>query len=86
MNKNEFDIIISDIKMPGKIGGIGLYKEIKKIKPGLEKRMIFTTGDTVSEATHKFLEDVENLYLKKPFLISEFLDTINQCLRVEISN
>ncbi|MCH8285683.1 response regulator [candidate division KSB1 bacterium] len=86
LNKKGYDVIISDIKMPGKIDGINLYKELKKIKPGLEKRMIFTTGDIVSVKTQKFLEDVDNLYLKKPFLISEFIDKVNQCLKVDINN
>ncbi|MCH7783497.1 response regulator, partial [candidate division KSB1 bacterium] len=86
LNKKGYDVIISDIKMPGKIDGINLYKELKKIKPGLEKRMIFTTGDIVSAKTQKFLEDVDNLYLKKPFLISEFIDKVNQCLKVDINN
>ena len=86
LNKKGYDVIISDIKMPGKMDGIDLYKELKKIKPGLEKRMIFTTGDTVSAKTQKFLEDVDNLYLKKPFLISEFIDKVNQCLKVDINN
>ena len=48
--------------------------------------MIFTTGDIVSAKTQKFLEDVDNLYLKKPFLISEFIDKVNQCLKVDINN
>ena len=76
----DFDVILSDIKMPGKLNGIELYGKIKIAKPGLEKRIIFTTGDTASKDTHDFLERNDIYYLEKPFLINEFIDVINRCL------
>ncbi len=48
--------------------------------PGTEKRFIFTTGDTASKETHEFLENIDNFCLEKPFLINDFIDTLNRCL------
>ena len=66
--------------MPDKLDGIALYKEIQKRKPRTEKRIIFTTGDTASKETHEFLENIDNFCLEKPFLINDFIDTLNRCL------
>ena len=80
IQKWDFDIILSDIKMPGRLNGIELYSKIQKAKPGLEKRIIFTTGDTASKETKDFFEHIDTYYLVKPFLIKEYIDAINRCL------
>ncbi|MFC1514233.1 ATP-binding protein [candidate division KSB1 bacterium] len=78
---NEYDIIVSDIKMPGKIDGIGLYHEIKKSKPGMEKKMVFITGDIVGSNTKGFLKSVNNYYIEKPFTADNFIDLLNRSLQ-----
>lgn len=78
--KNEnFDLITLDIKMPG-ISGPELYEEIKKRKPELISKIIFLTGDTVSEDIENFLESSGNLYLTKPFDIDIFSRCVEKML------
>ena len=67
---SDYDVIISDLKMPD-MGGQKLYESISKIKPHLLKRMIFSTGDTVNPGTQEFFQKTGNHYLSKPFKLEE---------------
>lgn len=70
-----YDLIISDIKMPG-LGGKGFYREVEKINPGVLKKIIFISGDSMSSETQKFLEAIGNPSLKKPFSIDELSEAV----------
>ncbi len=76
LNNEEIDIIISDIKMPG-MDGIKFYNKIKNYNPGLLDRLIFITGDTVSEETLSFLDSSGVSFLRKPFTFNEILKAID---------
>ncbi|HZE89121.1 MAG TPA: ATP-binding protein, partial [Verrucomicrobiae bacterium] len=66
----DFDIIISDVKMPD-MGGQKLYECIAERKPHLKKRVIFSTGDTVNPVTQELFQRTGNHYLAKPFRLEE---------------
>lgn len=66
IEKQEFDLIISDLKMPV-MDGRWLYEKIKETKPAALKKFIFITGDTNSAKTADFLEHCGNPWLTKPF-------------------
>jgi signal transduction histidine kinase/CheY-like chemotaxis protein/HAMP domain-containing protein len=70
-----YDLIISDIKMPG-LGGKGFYREVEKINPGMLKKIIFISGDSMGAETQEFLEAIGNPSLKKPFTIDELSETV----------
>jgi CheY-like chemotaxis protein len=74
-----YDLIICDVKMPG-IGGRGLYRKVREAYPELAGRIIFTTGDTVSDATRAFLENSGTPYVSKPFMIEELQRAIEAVL------
>jgi PAS domain S-box-containing protein len=63
---NEYDFIITDIKMPGG-SGIELYRELCRLKPSYRHRVLFLTGDTSNPATIQFLEQEALAYFSKPF-------------------
>jgi len=67
---SDFDVIISDLKMPD-MGGQKLYESVSEIKPHLLARMIFSTGDTVNPGTQAFFQKTGNHYLSKPFKLEE---------------
>ena len=75
----QFDLIISDVKMPGLSGPI-LYKRICREEPDLAKRIIFVTGDTLNLGTRKFLEEYQLPYIIKPFLIDDVRLALARCL------
>jgi PAS domain S-box-containing protein len=62
----DYDIIISDIKMPGG-SGIDLYGKLCSLMPTYRRRFVFLTGDTSNPATIQFLEREGLLYFPKPF-------------------
>jgi two-component system, NtrC family, sensor kinase len=76
IEKEEYDVIISDLKMPG-MGGRELYEKVRQMNLDLSRRMIFSTGDTMSVDTREFLEKSGNSYLQKPF----DTDTIRRLVR-----
>lgn len=74
-----FDLIISDIKMPG-LDGKGFYRELRQIDPDAAKKVIFITGDSMNKETQDFLKGTGNLSLKKPFTINQLNEVISRLL------
>jgi DNA-binding NtrC family response regulator len=66
----DFDIIISDVKMPD-MGGQKLYECIAELKPHLRRRVVFSTGDTVNPITQELFQRTGNHFLAKPFRLEE---------------
>ena len=61
-----YDLILSDISMPGMDGG-EFYDTVCRINPDLARRIIFVTGDAVSVKSRNILGRVQNRYITKPF-------------------
>jgi len=77
--EQQFDLVISDVKMPG-VGGQKLHQEIHQRYPDLAHRMIFLSGDTISLETRAFLEATGNRFLRKPFSITELKQAVHEAL------
>ena len=80
VRSQDFDVIITDMKMPG-MDGASFYREVRERDPGLARRIVFITGDTVSADTRAFLQRVANPVLAKPFKIGPLRDAIEGILR-----
>jgi signal transduction histidine kinase len=74
-----FDVIITDMKMPG-LDGASFYRQVRERDPEQASRIIFITGDTVSPDTRAFLQRVSNPVLSKPFKIGPLRDAIEKIL------
>ena len=70
IEKRHYDLIISDLKMPG-VSGVDLYERIRETHPDLAAGIVFTSGDTVSAGTEAFLRRTGNMTLLKPFSLEE---------------
>ncbi len=66
----DFDLIFCDLRMPD-LDGPGLYAELEERRPELAARMIFITGDSLSEGAERFLETCGRPYIEKPFVPDE---------------
>jgi two-component system NtrC family sensor kinase len=77
--EEEYDLIVSDVKMPG-MAGEELYQLLRTERPGLAKRLIFITGDTVSDSTRAFLQHLDRPYVSKPFKIEDLQQAIRETL------
>jgi signal transduction histidine kinase/CheY-like chemotaxis protein len=82
IQKEQYDLIISDLKMPG-MSGEELYAKIREWDEPLSTRIIFATGDVLSSDTHQFLDDSGNTYLQKPFDLETVLRTVNEVLTAD---
>jgi len=66
IKKNDYDIIISDVKMPV-MGGERLFEIVRGQYPHLMKKFIFITGDIVNKDTTDFVKTTGCPNLEKPF-------------------
>ena len=71
MSQHKFDVLVSDWKMPG-LNGIRLHEHLLATNAESAKRMLFMTGDVVSDTFQAFLSEHHLSCLSKPFAISEF--------------
>ncbi|MCG8441520.1 MAG: ATP-binding protein, partial [Caulobacterales bacterium] len=60
-----FDLIISDLNMPG-LGGRAILAKVREAWPSLEPRLGFISGDTMSPGVGEFLRGSGRPYLEKP--------------------
>lgn len=65
-----FDLILSDLKMPG-LSGLDLHDRLVGERPELVARLVFITGDVVSTDVAAFLQKTARPVLEKPFELSE---------------
>ena len=61
-----FDLVVSDIKMPG-LSGPKLWERLLAARSPMVNRIAFVTGDTVDPDTQRFLEETRRPVLTKPF-------------------
>lgn len=71
----EFDLIFSDINMP-ELNGRDLLRVIRERWPGLDKRLGFITGDTMSPGAEEFLSRAECPYLEKPITPTDLRELV----------
>ncbi|HET8715850.1 MAG TPA: response regulator, partial [Holophagaceae bacterium] len=74
-----FDLIVSDIRMPG-LSGIELFGWIQAHRPDLARKVLFTTGDAYDAPTQAFLDQNQLPVLPKPFDLRAFQQRVSQLL------
>jgi signal transduction histidine kinase/GAF domain-containing protein len=75
--KGTYDLIISDMKMPG-MSGAELYDRLSSERPEMARRVVFTSGEMVSSTTEAFLRRTGSRTLLKPFTIDELRGVIGR--------
>lgn len=72
----QFDVILSDLMMPG-MTGMQLHAEVAKLDPDQAGKIIFMTGGAFTDRAREFLEAVPNPRLDKPFTAQELRGAVN---------
>ena len=78
LHKQDFDLIVTDLKMPG-MSGIEVLKAVKALQPNVPVIIItgYATVDTAVEAMKNGAFD----YLSKPFSPDQFLEKVEEALK-----
>jgi two-component system NtrC family sensor kinase len=79
-SQQSYDVVISDVRLPG-IDGPALYAWITQHKPELAARTAFVTGDTLGQASERFLAEAKRPLLEKPFLPHDVRRLIDELLQ-----
>lgn len=75
-----FDLILSDVRMPT-VGGPTFFDILQTTRPDLLPRVIFVTGDTVSQSTQDFLKKAARPVVAKPFDPERLRALVDKMLR-----
>jgi CheY-like chemotaxis protein len=75
----DFDVLLTDIVMPGELQGTSLAKALRKIRPDLP--IVFMTGYASEAAVHGNGLRPEDIRLMKPVRRSDLLAAIEKSLR-----
>jgi two-component system NtrC family sensor kinase len=80
IRRHQTDLVISDVRMPGKIDGIQLYEWIQRNRPELRHRFIFISGDMISMNAGEFFLKSTAKRIQKPFDWDEYSGLVQEVL------
>lgn len=79
LGRESFDLVLSDFRMP-EMNGKAFHGRVQVMNPALAKRIIFLTGDTVSDETQLFLKSTGNPHISKPFQLANIQQVLKDTL------
>lgn len=84
VGEGNIDLVITDIIMPGKIGGADLFMKLHELNPDVPVVVISGKVD-LEGTTFKLLAQTFRVaaLLPKPFTIEDLLNTVEQALQVK---
>lgn len=81
MEEKEFDLLITDLKLPGSINGLDLIRRVNEMALKIPKILMTAYG------TEEVREEAKRLgvkaYFEKPFSLLEFINKIKEILGVK---
>ena len=79
LEKNNYSLVICDLKMPY-VDGPSLYRSLVRKANPMQHKLLFVTGDTMGTRTIEFLKSSGLPYLAKPFLVEELKEAVHRAL------
>ena len=76
--------IVSDMKMPGVVSTLDLYRWVVDNRPELANHMIFTASDPEHDSIAEITQESGRPILAKPFQIEEFSTIVQRVLSAEV--
>ena len=69
MSDEEFDVVFCDLVMP-ELSGIDLFCALELNRPHKASRVVFMTGGVFTAEAQRFLAEVKNRRIEKPFSLA----------------
>jgi signal transduction histidine kinase/ActR/RegA family two-component response regulator len=80
LEKQDFDLVLCDLKMPGK-SGVEILRWLREKRPALARRFLLMTGN-LADATEKEMRDLADVpILRKPFTLAQLTQAVQDLLR-----
>ncbi|HEY6853927.1 MAG TPA: ATP-binding protein [Gemmatimonadales bacterium] len=76
--KSRYDALLIDVHLDAAHSGFDLWDALRMEGRGLERRIVFTTGDSISARTRDALQRSERPVLKKPFNLEELREVLDR--------
>jgi CheY-like chemotaxis protein len=80
LKSGEYCGVLSDMRTPGGINGADVHAWLRQNRPELLSRMLFITGDIVSEETRRILQTTGVPCIEKPFRVNELINALRKVL------
>ena len=80
-NRESYDLVICDMKMPG-LDGQHFYKSLERDENPLRRRFLFVTGDIIGAQTREFLDRHQLPHVAKPFRVEELTEKVHAVLQL----
>ncbi len=73
-----YDALLVDVHLDEAHTGFDLFDHLRTAGQGLEQRIVFTTGDSISTLTRDALERADRPVLRKPFSLDELREMLDR--------
>ncbi|MEM9461746.1 MAG: response regulator [Myxococcota bacterium] len=77
--REHFDVILCDIMMPG-TSGCDFHRQLGQLAPGVEERIVFLTGGSRIDSVRRFIDQIPNRCMEKPFKAAELRALVDEML------
>lgn len=85
LQRTPFDIVVTDLKMPGPVSGQELYRWVESHMPEAAGGFVFVTGDTAGAENRDFIERTGARFLAKPFSMQDYVRTLRELHEIRSS-
>jgi DNA-binding NtrC family response regulator len=80
LEHGEFAAIVSDLRMPGGIGGAEIFDWVGQNRPELASRFLFISGNIHDPLALEIQARTGAMFIEKPFRIAMLLDLIKKII------
>jgi len=77
--EKNYALCVSDVRLPG-MTGIELYEHWRTSKNAIADRVVFITGDTMSNYVRDFLQKTDRPSVMKPFEPEDLVEAVRKAL------
>jgi PAS domain S-box-containing protein len=80
LQREQVDVVVTDMKMPGDVSGADIYQWIEQHRPELSSRVVFTLSNSPTEGFGEQVLKNGCAYVQKPFQVEDFLRALRQVM------